>query len=100
MHLFLCDELPASVETAQAPVHKIRNNHQPEGRTRRAQVRQGAAEHRTDYEEAGGLMEIQWLPGISSDTHRLGKQRGSGVSPALFGDFCAYKSHPGFGAAR
>ena len=29
-------------------------------------------------------MEIQWLPGISSDTHRLDKQRGSGVSPAVF----------------
>ena len=56
------------------------------------------AEHRTDYEEADGPAEIQWQLGIASDTHRLGTQRGPGVSPAVFGDFCAYKSHPGFGA--
>ena len=40
--------------------------------------------HRTDYEEASGPTEIQWLPGISLDTDRLGKKRGSGVSPAHF----------------
>ena len=40
--------------------------------------------HRTGYEEAGGLMEIQWLPGITPDKNRLDKKRGAGVSPARF----------------
>ena len=63
-------------------------------------VRRSTADRRTGYEEAEGPKEIQWLPGISPDTDRLGKKRGPGVSPALFGDFCAYKSHPGCGAGQ
>ena len=51
---------------------------QPEGRQAKCVT------HRTDYEEAGGLALVQWLPGIKSDSDRLGKQRGPGVSPALF----------------
>ena len=53
--------------------------------------------HRTDHEEASGLAEIQWQLGISLDSDRLDKKRGSRVSLARFGDFCAYKSHPGSG---
>ena len=34
--------------------------------------------HRTDYEEAGGPVVFQWLPGIKSDTVRLDK---AGVQP-------------------
>ena len=45
-------------------------------------------------------MEIQWQPGIFFAGVRLGKKGGSGVSPAPFGDFCAYKSHPGSGAGE
>ena len=44
---------------------------------------------------ASGLMEIQWLPGIKSDSDRLDK----GIQNLGFGafsvHFCAYKSEPG-----
>ena len=63
---------------ASAPVHKIRNNHQPEGRQAEPDT------HRTDYEGAGGPAEIQWQLGISPGKDRLDKKRGSGVSPAVF----------------
>ena len=43
---------------------------------------------------------VQWQPGISPDADRLNKKRGSGVSPALFGHFCAYKSDPGYGGGQ
>ena len=62
-------------------------------------VRRSTAGHRTGYEAAGGLKDIQRQPGRKSPPDRLGK-RGSGVSPAPFGDFCAYKSHPGSGAGK
>ena len=50
---------------------KIRNHFQPEGRQAKLDT------HRTSYEVAGGSKEIQRLPGISPDTDRLGKKRGS-----------------------
>ena len=46
--------------------------------------------HRTGYEEAGGLMEIQWLPGITPDKNRLDKKRGVwGLPSALLPTFPA-----------
>ena len=83
--------LAASVETPQSLANPKRNNHRHEGRQAKFVT------HRTDYEGAGGPAEIQWQPGIKFTPDRLDKQRGSGVSPAPFGDFCAYKSHPGSG---
>ena len=59
-----------------------RSAYQPEGRQAKSVA------HRTDYEEANGLAEIQWLPGISSDNNRLGKRRGS--SPKGAGGFSAH----------
>ena len=46
--------------------------------------------HRTGYEEASGLMEIQWQPGISPSKDRLGKKRGVwGLPSALLPTFPA-----------
>ena len=59
---------------AEPPLHRP----QPEGRQPKLDS------HRTDYEAAGGLKEIQWLPGIKADTDWLDKRRGPGVSPAVF----------------
>ena len=56
--------------------------------------------HRIDCEGARGPVVFQWLPGPKSAGDRLDKKRGAGVSPAPFGDFCAYKSHPGSGAGE
>ena len=50
---------------ASISVHKTRNNHQHEGRQAKCVT------HRTGYEGAGGLMEIQWLPGITPDKNQL-----------------------------
>ena len=85
-------DLVASVEAPQTLANQKRNTHQPEGRQAKCVT------HRTDYEGAGGSAEIQWQPGIKFIPDQLDKQRGSGVSPAPCGDFCAYKSHPGSGA--
>ena len=41
--------------------------------------------------------EIQWQRCPKSDKDRLGKNTGTGVSPAIFGDFLSLKSHPGPG---
>ena len=63
-------------------------------------VRRSAAEHRTDHEEASGLMEIQWLPGINlvvSDWTKTGVQ---GLPGAFLVTFCAYKKSPGSGPGR
>ena len=94
MHLFLCDELPASVETAQAPSAKQETTLSPRAVPaghRSGEVRN--APHRS--RGASGLMEIQWLPGIKSDSDRLDK----GIQNLGFGafsvHFCAYKSEPG-----
>ena len=54
------------------------NTYQPEGRQARL------VNHRTGYEEAGGKEVFQWQRGISPDRVRLDKQRGTGVSPAVF----------------
>ena len=94
MNLFFCDELPASMGDASVPVHKIRNNPQPEGRQARSDT------HRTDYEGAGGKGVFQWLPGIKSHTDRLGK-KGVRVSRRFFGDFlCVQKVTRGLGPGR
>ena len=55
------------MENAQVLVNENRNNPQPEGRQAKWDDRQ------TDYEEAGGLAEIQWQPGIFPGSVRLDK---------------------------
>ena len=78
MHLFFRIVPPAPMGNRQTSVREQEIAFSPRA------VRQSTAGRRTGHEEAGGLMEIPWLPGIFSDTHRLGKKRGSGVSPAVF----------------
>ena len=55
------------LKTDLLPTTKICQIPHPEGRQAKSDA------HRTDYEEASGLAEIQWLPGIKSDGVRLGK---------------------------
>ena len=69
----------------------LRSAYQPEGRQAKSD------NHRTDYEGPAALQKFSGKrvsPLQASDWTKAG----AGVSPAPFGDFCAYKKLPGFGA--
>ena len=83
----------------EKPPKKIRNAPQHEGSAERKlettistrAVRRSAADRRTGYEAASGPAEIQWLPGIAPDTHRLGKKGGLGSPQRLLVTFVRTK---------
>ena len=51
----------------------------------------------TDLPQIRCQNAIQWQSSFHLDRDRLGKLSGTGVSPAIFGDFLSLKSHPGPG---
>ena len=67
IHLFSVMGCLRLLKTGLLPTTKICQIPHPEGRQAKSDA------HRTDYEEASGLAEIQWLPGVKSDGVRLGK---------------------------
>ena len=92
MNLFFRIVLPAYLGSSQVSDSKNSKIPQPEGRQPKWDTR------RTDYEEAGGLMEIQWLPGIAPDKDRLDKNGGLGSPQRFLVTFVRTKVTRGAGA--